>query len=122
MTEAERRVAEAKANAANNQPQPRAKERLDDPEMQTALTRVSDAQYQRGLMLTKAIAEQSFMQGVEDQISAYLDAPEISEETLVAVSRRFQNVTAKRLKPATAALTLPASWMVDSLFEGDING
>ena len=110
MTEAERKVAEAKANAAANQPQSNSKDGFSDPEMQSALTQVSDAQYQRGLDMAKAIAEHSFMRGVSDQISAYLEAPEISEEVLVKVSQRFQNSAAKRLKPATAVLSLPAFW------------
>lgn len=113
MTEAEKKVAEAKANATTNQTQPKSKDGFSDPEMQSALTQVSDAQYQRGLDMAKAIAEHSFMRGVSDQISAYLEAPEISEEMLVKVSQRFQNSAAKRLKPATAVLSLPAFWDTD---------
>mgnify|MGYP007100141197 CR=1 FL=1 len=113
MTEAERRVAEAEAKAkadATTQTQAKPKDGLSDPEMQSALTQVSDTQYQRGLDMAKAIAEHSFMRGVSDQISAYLEAPEISEDMLIKVSQRFQNSTAKRLKPATAVLSLPAFW------------
>lgn len=110
MTEAERKVAEAKANATAKT-QPKSKDSFSDPEMQSALTNVSDTQYQRGLDMAKAIAEHSFMRGVSDQINAYLEAPEISEEMLVkVVSQRFQNLAAKRLKPATAVLSLPAFW------------
>lgn len=111
MTEAERKLAEAEAKAKTEQPQkPKSNQGLGDPDIQSSLTKVSDAQYQRGLDMAKAIAEHSFMCGVEAQISAYLEAPEISEETLSAVTSRFQAVTAKRLKPATATLTLPAFW------------
>lgn len=113
MTEAEKLVAEKRANAQNNaanQPPQNSNDGFANPDIQGGLTKVSDAQYQRGLDVAKAIAEHSFMQGINDQINAYLDAPAISEETLGVVKNRFQSVAAKRLKPAAPVFALPAFW------------
>lgn len=113
MTEAERLVAEAEAKKAQEKPK-KPKSGDANPDMQLALTKVADAQYERGQAMTKAIAQESFMRGINDQISAYLDNDgDIADEEISLVIGKLQKLSAKQLKPASENRSLVASLFAD---------
>lgn len=112
MTEAERLVAEAEARKAQQKPK-KAKSGDANPDMQLALTKVADAQYERGQAMTKAIAQESFMRGINDQISAYLDNDGDIDEEISLVIGKLQKLSAKQLKPASENRSLVASLFAD---------
>lgn len=113
MTEAERMVAEAEAKKAQEKSK-KPKSGDSNPDMQSALTKVADAQYERGLAMTKAIAQESFMRGVNDQVDAYLGADgDLNGEEVSSLIDKLQKLSTKQLKPVTESKSLVASLFGD---------
>jgi hypothetical protein len=116
MTEAERRVAEAKANAASK---PRDRKPQPNKDLESSLALAADAQYQNGVDLVKRIGEQSFIRGVSDTVDKLISSSSMSEDQLTAIAEKFQNAASKS---SSATLFLPvAAWLDTDDKDGEDN-
>ena len=121
MTEAERLVNEAKANA---EPKQRGNSKpKNNKDIESSLAKVSDAQYERGLSMAKAIAEESFMRGINDQANAYLGTDdELDSDDVSFVIEKLKKLTTKQLSPASENKSLVASLFADYELQESTNG
>lgn len=123
MTEAERIVAEKKAEAqakaaeaAQTATKTRQKTESQQPDknIESSLALVADTQYQNGFALVRRVGQNSFMQGIQDGLEQLIDGLEMDGDQLDAIAAKFQAKASNSLKGERQPLILPASaWLQD---------
>jgi hypothetical protein len=119
MTEAEQIIADAKANRPAS-PNSNSKKKGNQKGIESSLAIAADTQYQNGVALARKVGEQSFLQGIEDEIENMIDAQDLDDDQVNAIAAKFQTAASKRLKPQSRQpLILPAAaWLIGE-DEGD---
>jgi hypothetical protein len=113
MTEAEKQVAELKANARTNVNNPKLKSKVDQKGIESSLAIVAETQYQNGVVLTRKVGEQSFLKGIEDELETMIEAGNMDDDQLSAIATKFQNVASKRLADRSPLFLPPSAWLED---------
>ena len=118
---AEEILRQAEANHQSSPKSGKGKKAQSNKDIESSLAIVADSQYQNGVALARQVGQQSFLQGIEDEVSSMIDSQDLDDDQVKAIASKFQNLASKRLKPQSRQpLILPASaWLLDEDEEDD---